>query len=235
MTFSLCVHETVDDDDGTPQDWFGVAITTRLPGVGTNCPYANRHAAIATQSLSNPALGRRGIDYVRDGLAIEDALEALLNADAGRASRQVHGVSSTGTFAFTGDSCRPWSGHHEGPGYTVAGNMLAGEEVIRATAEAYEAGDPALALPERLIDALAAGQAAGGDGRTDLRVQSAAVRVETTTSFVRTPATHDLRVDATETPIDDLRLTHELALEGHEAALERYGEFIRADTFDVDA
>ena len=233
MTFSLCVHESGENADGTPQDWFGVAVTTRLPGVGTICPYVNDHAAIATQSLSNPTLGRRGIDYVRDGLAIEDALEALLNADPSRPSRQVHGVDGTGTFAFSGDSCRPWVGHEQGLGYTVAGNMLAGEDVIRATAASYEAADPDVPLPKRLIEALASGQEAGGDRRTDLRVQSAAVRVGTTASFVRTPSTHDLRVDATETPIDDLRRAYDLADEGHGAAMERYGEFIRADSFDL--
>ena len=232
MTFSLCVHESFEDPSGTAQDRFGVAVTTRLPGVGTICPFANEHAAVATQSLSNPDIGRRGVRYVRDGLAIEDALQSLLNADAGRASRQVHGVDASGTFAFSGESCRRWYGHDEGRGYTVAGNMLSGADVIRATADAYESADHQEPLPKRLIEALAAGHAAGGDKRSDLRVQSAAILVKGTTSYDRTPSTHDLRVDATETPIEDLRRTYDLAREGHEVAMERYGEYIRADSFD---
>lgn len=233
MTFSLCVHETITDPSGTDQDWFGVAITTRLPGVGTICPYANEHAAVATQSLSNPDIGRRGIAYVRDGLAIEDALQSLLNADPGRHSRQVHGVDASNTFSFTGESCRPWSGHEQGRTYTVAGNMLADADVLTATATAYETADRDVPLPKRLIEALAAGHAAGGDKRSDLRVQSAAVLVRTTAAFDRSPSTHDLRVDATQTPIEDLRSTYDLALDGHEVAMERYGEYIRADSFDI--
>ncbi|MDX1747909.1 MAG: DUF1028 domain-containing protein, partial [Halobacteriales archaeon] len=120
MTFSLCVHETREDGTGTPREWFGVAVTTRLPGVGTTCPYVNTHAAISTQSLSNPDLGQLGIEYVAAGLSIGDALQSLLNADPGRESRQVHGVDATESFTFTGESCKPWAGHLSGPNYTVA-------------------------------------------------------------------------------------------------------------------
>jgi len=223
MTFSICVRESYEDDEGDEQFRFGVAVTTRLPGVGTLCPYASENGAVATQSLVNVELGRKGIEYVDDGLAVQDALQALLNADDGAENRQLHGVDRDGTFAFSGGECKPWYGHREGENYTVAGNLLTGEAVIDATAEAYEAGrggdEP---LAERLITALEAGHAEGGDKREELHVQSAALLVETTEDRETEPYYDDLRVDATETPLEDLRETYELASEGFESAVERY-------------
>lgn len=108
MTFSICAHERYTDDDGDGQDRFGVAVTTRLAGVGTLCPFAGENGAVATQSLVNVELGRKGLAYLEDGLAVEDALEALLNADDGRSNRQLHGVDAQGTFAFSGEDCLPW-------------------------------------------------------------------------------------------------------------------------------
>ena len=142
MTFSLCVHEPYVDGDGTEHDRFGVAVTTRLVGVGTLCPFASEHGAVATQSLVNVDLGRRGIKYLEDGLAVADALEALLNADDGRENRQLHGVDAEGTFAFSGDECGDWYGDAEGEDYTVAGNLLTGPEVVETIAEAYEDDRP---------------------------------------------------------------------------------------------
>lgn len=239
MTFSICVREGYEDEDGTDQTRFGVAVTTRLPGVGTLCPFASENGAIATQSLVNVDLGRKGIEYLDDGLAIEDALPALLNADEGASDRQLHGVDADGTFAFSGEDCSPWYGHVEGDEYTVAGNLLTGEAVIDATAETYEkhrAEDRPLA--ERLIDALAAGQAEGGDKREDLRVQSAALLVETTEERDADPSYNDLRVDATETPIEDLGDTYELAKDGFETLVERAADDEAEDEADengVDA
>ena len=110
----------------------------------------------------------------------------------------------------------------------MAGNLLVGEAVVDAVAEAYEAdrgGDAPLA--GRLVEALAAGQAEGGDRREELTVQSAALVVTTTQEREHVPAHDDLRVDATETPIADLRETYRLAKRGFEDALERHEE--RAD------
>jgi uncharacterized Ntn-hydrolase superfamily protein len=228
MTFSICVREGYETADGDAETRYGVAVTTRLPGVGTLCPFANEHGAVATQSLVNVDLGRRGVEYIGDGLAVEDTLSALLNADEGSANRQLHGVDGEGEFAFSGEDCKPWYGHQIGENYTVAGNLLRGEDVITETAAAYEAGaadgmdvEADAPLAERLIDALAAGHAAGGDKREELRVQSAALLVRTTEDRDSDPFYDDLRVDATETPITDLRETYELAREGFEAALER--------------
>lgn len=223
MTFSICVRERADDGADGPR--FGVAVTTRLPGVGRLCPFVSGNGAIATQSLVNVDLGRRGLGYVDEGLAIEDALRALLNADDDAESRQLHGVDDEGTFAFSGDECRGWFGHREGEGYTVAGNLLVDESVLEATAETYEAdrnGDRPLA--ERLIDALAAGQKAGGDRRTERSVQSAALRVVSAAEPAPVAAYDDLRVDASEEPIAALRETYELARRGHAETRETADE-----------
>ena len=223
MTFSICVREEYTDDDGEEQTRFGVAVTTRLAAVGTLCPFASEHGAVATQSHVNVELGRRGIEYVDDGLAVEDALDALLNADEGKPERQLHGVDADGEFAFSGEECGEWFGHQIRDGYTVAGNLLTGEDVIAETAAAYEASrDGDAPLAERLIDALEAGHEAGGDKRTDLEVQSAAVLVETTEDELAEPYWRDLRVDATETPVADLRETFELARESFETAMAKY-------------
>jgi len=224
VTFSICVRERYTDDDGDGQIRYGVAVTTRLPGVGTLCPFASPDGALATQSLVNVELGEKGLAYLDDGLAIDDALAALLNADDGKPERQLHGVDGDDTFAFSGDECNDWYGHVVGENYTVAGNLLTGGEVLDDTAAAYESdahGDAPLA--ERLIDALAAGHAAGGDKRTDLSVQSAALRV-CTTADADDPYYNDLRVDASETPVADLRETYDTAKRGYEAVLEKYAD-----------
>ena len=233
MTFSICVREEYTDEDGTDQTRFGVAVTTRLPGVGTLCPFASENGAVATQSLVNVDLGRKGIEYIDDGLAVEDALQALLNADEGAPQRQLHGVDSGGTFTFSGDECKPWYGHTSGTNYTVAGNLLTGEAVIDAVAATYESdafGEQPLA--ERLIDALEAGHEEGGDKREELPVQSAALLVRTTEDREFEPYYNDLRVDATETPIADLRETFETARRGQEIILEQYDD---DETDDADA
>jgi uncharacterized Ntn-hydrolase superfamily protein len=223
MTFSLCVREPYDDGDGDEQTRYGVAVTTRLPAVGTLCPFANEHGAVATQSLVNVDLGRKGVEYLADGLGVADALQALLNADDGQAERQLHGVDAEDTFVFSGEECRDWYGHVEGDRYTVAGNLLTGEPVIEAVADTYEAErDGEAPLAKRLIEALAAGQAEGGDKREELPIQSAALVVTTTEEREFEPYYNDLRVDATESPIADLRETYRLADQGWQDALERY-------------
>ena len=233
MTFSICVREPYEDDDGIEQTRYGVAVTTRLPAVGTLCPFASVYGAVATQSLVNVDLGRKGIDYLGDGLAVEDGLQALLNADEGAENRQLHGVGPEGEFVFSGEDCKPWFGHTSGDGYTVAGNLLTGEKVIEEVEAAYlDHRDEDRPLAERLIDALEAGHEAGGDKREELHVQSAALVVESTEQREFDPSYNDLRVDATETPIEDLRATYELAREGFEMAMERYEDAYEEDAMD---
>ena len=255
MTFSICVCETFTDrptassipdaradTGGSAHRRFGVAVTARLPAVGALSPFASENAAVAVQSHADAELGRRAVDYADEGLGVDDALTALLNATDGRETGQVHGVGTDATFAFTGDACEGWCGHREGGDgeshYTVAGTLLTGASVVEATADAYASGDRSEPLAKRLVDALAAGYAEGGDRRDDLRVQSAALRVTSTRD--ESPRFYDdLRVDATETPVRDLRETYRDAKRGYEAALEKYaGEEDTAadpsDPFDAD-
>lgn len=240
MTFSICVREPYEDDSGDEHIRFGVAVTTRLPCVGTLCPFVSEAGAVATQSLVNVELGHKGIEYIDDGIAVDDALSALLNADPGAPQRQLHGIDANGTFVFSGDECIDWYGHLEQDTFTVAGNLLAGEDVITATADTYAASihaaesgpttdNDSSPLTERLIDALAAGYGEGGDRREDLRVQSAAVTVASTQDRELTPFYHDLRVDASEDPIDELRSTYQLAYEGYAETLRRYGDAYEDD------
>lgn len=224
MTFSICVREPYVDDDGTEQLRFGVGVTTRLPGVGALCPWASEHGAISTQSKTNPELGSTGLEYLADGLAVDDALQGLLNADDEASHRQVHGVDADTSFTFSGDDCHDWYGHQAGDHYTVAGNLLVGENVLDETATAYETSDRDEPLAKRLIAALAAGDAVGGDKREDLVVQSAAVVVASTEDVEYEPSYNDLRVDASETPLVDLMETYELAKQGYEVALEKYAD-----------
>jgi uncharacterized Ntn-hydrolase superfamily protein len=107
MTFSICVREPYEDEDGEQQTRYGVAVTTRLPSVGTLCPFANEHGAVASQSFVNVSLGRRGVGYLADGLAVEDALQSLLNAD------EEASASST-AWTATGSSPSPAPGAGSG-------------------------------------------------------------------------------------------------------------------------
>ena len=222
MTYSICVRETAEAAETRHR--FGVAATTRLPAVGALTPFVSPSAAVATQSHVSVELGRRAVEYADEGLRVDDALTALLNADDASATRQVHGVGADAAFAFSGADCCERYDHREGPNYTVAGNFLADEAVVDDVADAYESGDRDDPLAERLVDALAAGYAAGGDRRTDLGVQSAALRVVSTDDPAAEPHYNDLRVDATETPMRDLRETFRTAKRGYEAALEKYAD-----------
>ena len=232
MTFSICVRERYEDEQGAEQHRFGVAVTTRLPGVGTLCPFASENGAVATQSLVNVELGRNGVEYLDDGLAVEDSLQALLNADEGAENRQLHGVDREGTFVFSGAECKDWFGHREGENYTVAGNLLVGETVIEAVAATYEEGKRDRPLAERLIDALAAGHEEGGDKREELSIQSAALNVVSSEEHPLKRFYNDLRVDATETPIEDLGETYELAQRGYEDTAAKYEEAFEEDSMD---
>lgn len=177
---------------------FGVAVATRFFAVGALCPHADGGVgALATQALINPTYGPRGLRMLRDGISAAKVVDALLDADPGRAARQLHVQDARGDIAVhTGEGCVPWCGHAVHDGFSVAGNMLAGPEVIAETARVYAAG-AALPFARRLIAALKAGEAAGGDKRGR---QSAALRIHTTEEY---PAL-DLRVDDHADPLAEL-------------------------------
>jgi uncharacterized Ntn-hydrolase superfamily protein len=159
MTFSIVAR-----DAGSAS--FGVAVSTAVPCVGAVVPHASSAVgAIATQSFANVCLGRDGLRLLELGLSPRAALEGLLAEDPRAAMRQVGGIDARGrTFVWSGAECVGWFGSREGEDYAAQGNMLAGPEVVEAMAGAFEAS-VGWAFHERLLVALEAGQAAGGDKR----------------------------------------------------------------------
>jgi len=145
---------------------FGIAIATRFFAVGGVVPHVKSGlGAIATQALLNRFYGTDGVRLLEQGATAQEVVAAVTAADAGRDHRQMHVMDAQGRIAaHTGKACVDWCGHLAGDAMSVAGNMLAGARVIEATAEAY-ADNAALAFPRRLIAALRAGEAAGGDKR----------------------------------------------------------------------
>src|SRR5271154_2383536 len=159
MTWSIIAR-----DDSTGQ--IGIAVATRFFAVGARVPYiAAGIGAIATQALVNPYYGIDGLKLLREGREPGDILKTLIAADSGHASRQLHIMDASGRIAsHTGSDCVCWCGHVEGKGFSIAGNMLAGAAVLDDTASAYAGGEK-LPFARRLIAAMRAGEAAGGDKR----------------------------------------------------------------------
>lgn len=192
---------------------FGVAIASRFFAVGVLCPHVRSGVgAIATQALVNPLYGARALELMAQGVAPAEVVTSLIAADEGREHRQLHMIDAAGRIAaHTGSACIEWCGQLQGEGYSVAGNMLASPQVIRDTAAAYEAG-AALAFAERLIAALAAGDAAGGDKRGK---QAAALLIHGAEDYPLL----SLRVDDHANPLAELRRLYD-------KSLERYQPFI---------
>jgi uncharacterized Ntn-hydrolase superfamily protein len=199
MTWSLIARDVSGD--------LGVAVASRFFAVGALCPHAESGVgALATQALVNPLYARPALEAMGRRVDPAEIVRTLTAADAGRDHRQVHLIDSDGRIAaHTGAACIDWCGHRAGSGFSLAGNMLAGPRVLEATAAAFES-NRALPLAERLIAAMAAGEAAGGDKRGK---QAAALIVCTTESY---PAL-DLRVDDHAEPIAELRRLYLKSLE----------------------
>ena len=205
MTWSIVARDA--------QGRFGVAIASRFFAVGALCLHTRRGVgALATQALMNPLYGAAGLDLLSAGCSAAEVVSRLTSADAGREQRQLHVLPAAGpAAAHTGAGCIDWCGHQLFDDFSVAGNMLAGPRVIAATAEAYLAAD-GLPLAERLLAALAAGEAAGGDKRGK---QAAALRVHGDEDYAQL----DIRVDDHAEPIAELQRLYA-------ASLERYQPFI---------
>jgi len=185
----------------------GVAVASRFFAVGALCPHAaSGVGALATQALVNPLYAPAALAAMARHVDPAQIVPSLVAADEGRDHRQLHMIDAQGRIAaHTGAACIEWCGHRAGRDFSVAGNMLAGPRVLEDTAAAYGAG-AALPFAERLLAALAAGEAAGGDKRGK---QAAALLVCTTESY---PAL-DLRVDDHAQPIVELRRLYEKSLE----------------------
>ena len=190
-----------------PSGAFGVAVASRFFAVGALCPAAKSFkGALSSQALMNPHYVRDGIAALERGDSAADIVARLTAADTGRDVRQFHVVDAAGrTAAHTGSKCIEWCGHLAGEGFSVAGNMLAGAAVIERCARAYEEC-AALPFAERLIAAMQAGEAAGGDKRGK---QAAALIVCTTEDYPFL----DLRVDDHADPLAELRRLYGVSLE----------------------
>jgi uncharacterized Ntn-hydrolase superfamily protein len=183
---------------------WGVATQSKFLAVGSVVPWAVPGAgAIATQAYANPRYGPDGLKLLAEGLSAQDVVESLTSADEGRDHRQVGVVDGSGGSAtFTGSECMDWAGGLAGPGFAAQGNILVGEETVAALATTFTATD-GRPLGERLLECLAAAQAAGGDRRGQ---QSAALFVvERDGGYAGLSDTLiDLRVDDHEQPVAEL-------------------------------
>jgi uncharacterized Ntn-hydrolase superfamily protein len=191
MTWSIIAHD--------PQSGLiGIAVSTCAFAVGARVPtIATGVGVVASQSFVNPYYGPQAIALMRNGASAQEALDAIIQADAGRAMRQVHLMDRQYRFAaYTGDGCVEWCGSLIRDTFSVAGNMLAGPQVIEETAAIYEA-HIRLPFAQRLIEALKAGEAAGGDKRGK---QSAALLIHDNEDY----AFVDLRVDDHVDPLSEL-------------------------------
>jgi uncharacterized Ntn-hydrolase superfamily protein len=189
---------------------WGVATQSKFLAVGSVVPWAEPQVgAIATQAHANPRYGPDGLELLRAGLGASDVVERLTGADDGRDHRQVGVVDATGGSAtYTGSACMDWAGGIAGSCFAAQGNILVGEETVAALATTFTAteGRP---LAERLLECLAAAQAAGGDRRGQ---QSAAILVvERDGGYASlSDVLVDLRVDDHGQPVAELARLHHM-------------------------
>ena len=206
---------------------WGVAVQSKFLAVGSVVPWAAPEVgAVATQAYANPRYGPNGLVLLREGRPAQEVVDELTGADDGRDHRQLGVVDAQGGSAtFTGGECLDWAGGRTGAGYAAQGNILVSAETVDALAETFE-GSSGSPLAERLIDCLAAAQAAGGDSRGQ---QSASLLVvERDGGYAGlSDEVVDLRVDDHELPIEELRRIYDL----HQAI---FGVTPREDWVAVD-
>lgn len=195
MTWSI-IHRERAKDGSTAR--IAIAVATKFFAVGARVPHvAPLRGAVCTQALTNPLYGPHGLRLVREGVAAADVVRILTAADAGREHRQLHVLGADNRFAaHTGGECVPWCGHWIGDDFSVAGNMLAGPQVIAETVRYFREND-AMPLPRRLIGAMKAGEKVGGDKRGK---QSAALVIYGDQDYSEL----DLRVDDHVEPLLEL-------------------------------
>ncbi len=181
---------------------FGIGAATALPAVGKLLTHAGAGVgAVATQARLNPYIGIDGFRYLTEGASAEAVRDRLAAEDLRREDRQFAVIDGSGaTASFTGGDCIPWAGAFEGAGFSVQGNRLAGPEVLEAAAEAFTRRADA-ALADRLLEALAAGDAQGGDLKGEV---SATIHVVDREEY----PLWDIRVDEHADPIRELRRLH---------------------------
>ena len=201
-TFSIVAFDPETGD-------LGVAVASRALAVGSIAPYAKAGVgAISTQAAANVTYGPRGLQLLAEGMSPQQVLDKVLGEDEGRASRQVGIIDAEGNVrTYTGERCSDWAGGIAGENYAVQGNILTGEEVVKAMAEAFEKAEGDLG--DRMLAAMEAGQEAGGDSRGR---QSASILVVREASGYRrgNDRYKDYRVDDHRTPIQELKRIYEL-------------------------
>ena len=205
---------------------WGVAVQSKFLAVGSVVPWAEPQVgAIATQAYANPRYGPQGLELLRAGLSAQEVVDRLTSADEGRDHRQLGVVDGNGGAAtFTGKECMDWAGGRTGDGYAAQGNILVSAETVDAMAETFEQRGGALA--ERLIECLAAAQAAGGDSRG--QQSSALLVVERDGGYAQmSDVVVELRVEDHARPIDELRRVYRM----HD---EIFGTTPREQWLDVD-
>jgi uncharacterized Ntn-hydrolase superfamily protein len=200
MTWSIIARDSVTGQ-------IGIAVATKFFAVGARVPHiAAGIGGIATQALVNPYFGIDGVKLLREGNSPHDIVKTLIAADQGRDSRQLHIMDASGRIAsHTGGECVDWCGHIERDGFSIAGNMLAGAAVLDDTAKAYLA-NARLPFAQRLIAAMRAGEAAGGDKRGK---QSAALLIHGNEDW----SDLDLRVDDHTDPLAELERLEQVSRE----------------------
>ncbi len=225
-TFSIVARDPKTKD-------LGVAVESKFVAVGSVVPWAQSGiGAVATQSYANPAYAPKALALMRRGIAPKDVVKRLVEKDKDAAQRQVGLVDARGrAAAFTGKECFDWAGHVVGKGYAIQGNILAGEDVVKSMARAYESTDGD--LPVRLLAALSAGQRAGGDRRgqqsasllivredggyggfndrwVDVRVDDHPAPIE---ELIRIFNIYDVTLLSRDDPKDVIELTHDVVRE----------------------
>jgi len=197
MTFSI-VATNAD------RSQFGVAVASKFLAAGGIVPAARAGVgALATQALANTSYKADGLALLTNGANAQETVDTLTGNDAQREHRQLGVVDAQGRAAtYTGDECGDWAGGVAGDGYAIQGNILAGSRVIALMEEAWLGSDPKEPLARRLLAALAAGDAAGGDKRG--RQCAALYVVGEAGGYGGEDVLVDLRVDDNEAPIPEL-------------------------------
>ena len=200
MTWSIIARDPLTGQ-------IGIAVATKFFAVGARVPHiAPGIGGVATQALVNPYYGIDGVKLLREGREPREVVDTLIAADAGRESRQLHVMDIRGRIAaHTGSECVDWCGHVQGDGFSIAGNMLAGAAVLDDTAQAYIT-NATLPFAQRLIVAMKAGEAAGGDKRGK---QSAALLIHGEEEW----SDLDLRVDDHTDPLAELERLEQVSRE----------------------
>jgi len=182
-----------------------IAVATRFFAAGASVTHIKTGAgAVASQAFINPYFGSKGLALLDTGRSAEDVVAELIAADEGRHHRQLHVMDRDGRFAaYTGAACIDWCGHELRGAFSVAGNMLVGSAVLAETIRAYEV-QAAVPFARRLIAAMRAGEAAGGDKRGR---QSAALLIHDGEDY----PLYDLRVDDHTNPLGELERLEEVA------------------------